>query len=117
VILQAILKGKCPACATGSIYVNKSVFPLREALKTVDSCAGCKQKIKMNDSAPGINYALSVVVYILAILLYAALWGITYKDNSFIYSFVFSTIIVIISQPWLMRLSKTIYIYLFTRFH
>jgi uncharacterized protein (DUF983 family) len=117
VVLLSILKEKCPACKTGDIYVNKTVFPLSGSLKTVDNCAHCGQKIKVNDSAPGINYALSVVVYILAIILYALIWGITYKDNSFIYSFLFSTAIVIVLQPWLMRFSKTIYIYLFTKFH
>lgn len=117
-ILYSILKGKCPKCRKGSIYVNKGVFPLSGTLKTVNHCAVCGQKIKTgNDSAPGMNYALSVVVYVLATILYASIWGLTYKDNSFIYSFLFSTAIVVLSQPWLIRLSNTIYIYLFVKFH
>lgn len=87
-------------------------------LTTVDHCSNCGQKIKTgNDSAPGMNYAVSVIVYILGFILYACIWGISYKDNSFIYSFIFATVIVILSQPWLMRLSKVIYIYIFVKSH
>lgn len=116
-ILISVLRGRCPKCREGYIYQNKSVFPLNGTLKVVDHCPVCGQKIKTEtDSAPGMNYALSVVVYVLGFILYASIWGITYKNNSFIYSFIFSTVIVILCQPWLMRLSKTIYLYLFIKF-
>ncbi|MCD6062445.1 MAG: hypothetical protein K0R82_356 [Flavipsychrobacter sp.] len=117
-ILSSILRGKCPECRNGSIYVNKGVFPLKGTLKTVEYCATCKHRINAgSDSAPGINYAISVVVYVLAVIFYAGSWGLTYKDNSYIQAFIFSTVIVLLLQPWLMRLSKTIYIYLFAKFH
>jgi uncharacterized protein (DUF983 family) len=117
-LLPGILNARCPKCGKGKIFQNKGVFPLGSSLKTVDHCPVCGQKIKTgNDNAPGINYALSVVVYVLGFILYACIWDITYKDNSFIYSFMFATAIVILCQPWLMRLSKTIYIYMFIKFH
>ena len=116
--IWCVLNAKCPTCGKGEIFLNKKVFPLRNMLKTVDYCNNCGQKINTgNDSAPGMNYALSVVVYILGFFLYACIWNITYKDNSFIYSFIFSTLIVILAQPWLMRLSKVIYIYIFIKSH
>lgn len=116
--IWCVLNAKCPTCGKGEIFLNKKVFPLSNMLKTVDYCNNCGQKINTgNDSAPGMNYALSVVVYILGFILYACIWDITYKDNSFIYSFIFSTIIVILVQPWLMRLSKAIYIYIFIKSH
>lgn len=117
-MIWRVLKAKCPNCSKGNIFLNKSVFPLSGMLKTVDHCTNCGQKINTgNDSAPGMNYALSVIVYFLGFVSYACIWGITYKDNSFIYSFIFSTIIVVLVQPWLMRLSKAIYIYIFIRSH
>lgn len=116
-MISAILKGKCPKCQEGDIYVNKSVFPLSKCMALVDHCPKCGQKIKSkNDNAPGMNYAVSVVVYALGFIIYALIWGISATDNSMIYSFVFATVLVIILQPWLMRLSKTIYLYLFVKF-
>jgi len=117
-VLISILRFKCPKCGEGDIYLNKSAFPLNSTLKTVSSCRVCGQKIKKegSENAPGINYAVSVIVYVLAIVFYACIWGITSKDDSFIYAFLFSTAVVVILQPWLMRLSKTIYIYILSKF-
>jgi len=117
-VLISILRFKCPKCGDGDIYLNKSAFPLNSTLKTGSSCSVCGQKIKKegSENAPGINYAVSVIVYALAIVLYASIWGITSKDDSFIYAFLFSTAVVVSLQPWLMRLSKTIYIYILLKF-
>lgn len=113
----SIINGRCPKCRKGKIYIQDSVFPLNGTLKTVNYCS-CGQKIKIegHENAPGINYAVSVVVYALATMLYVYIWGITYKNNSFIYAFIFSTVIVVLLQPWLMRLSKTLYIYVLAKY-
>lgn len=61
----------------------------------------------------GINYALTVLILFLNILWYWPIFGITYKDNSII-TFLFTSIaIVCLIQPWLMRLSRVIYLYFF----
>lgn len=113
-ILSGIFKSRCPKCGKGEIYQNKSVFPLKNTLKTVEHCPNCDQKIKFdNDYAPGMNYAISVVVYILGFIVYHSIWGISLIDNSLMYAFIFTTIVVILLQPWIMRISKTIYLYLF----
>ena len=75
-VLPSILRAKCPNCRRQKIYLHKSVFPLKDALKTLDYCTNCKIKIR-SENAPGINYALSVVVYFLGFILYASIWGIT----------------------------------------
>lgn len=107
----------CPKCGKGLIYKNKSVFPLKMVLKTVDHCPVCNQKIKFeNDNAPGMNYAVSVIIYILGFVLYELIWGISVVDNSMIYAFLFATILVLLLQPWIMRISKTIYLYLLIQF-
>ena len=113
--LSGILRSKCPKCRKGNIFVNKTVFPLGTCLRTVTECSNCGQKITGEASAPGMNYALSVIVYILCFVLYALIFGITYKDYSMYYSLIASTVIVILVQPWLMRLSKVIYLYIFTK--
>lgn len=116
--IAGILRGKCPKCKQGDIYQNKSVFPLKDSLRSYDNCANCGQKIKTESShAPSINYALSVVVYAIGFILYALIWGMSYKDNSVVYALISSTLLVIICQPWLIRFSKTVYLYLYTSFH
>lgn len=110
-LISGILKGKCPKCRAGYLYEHKSVFPLKTTMKTVDNCSVCNQKI-IKEYAPGMNYAVSVVIYALGFILYQIAWGLSFMNNSVIYAFLFSTILIVLLQPWLMRLSKTIYLYL-----
>lgn len=111
-----ILKMKCPYCGKGDIFINKHILPLNTLLRTVDSCTVCHKKIKQeNDSAPGMNYAFTVIVYFLCFVAYAAIFGITYKDYSIYYALASSTTIVILSQPWIMRLSKVVYLNIFLK--
>lgn len=111
--IAGILKMKCPKCKEGNIFVNKHILPLGTCLRTVDSCPVCGHQIKKEaSSAPGMNYALTVVAYILCFVLYALCFGITYVDYSIFYALATSTIIVILLQPWLMRISKVLYLYI-----
>lgn len=109
---------RCPQCGQGRVFVNKSVFPLGGCLKAHEHCSNCGMVIKATtDSAPSINYALSVIMYVIGFVLYAVIFGITYKDNSFYYSFFAATMLVIVTQPWLLRYSKVLYLYLFLKFY
>ncbi len=116
-ILSGIIHEKCPTCREGDVFVNKGIFPLKDCTKVNYQCPACNQKLRAEtDNAPSMNYVLSVIVYAIGFILYALIWGITYKDNSMLYSLAFSTALVIICQPWLMRYSKVIYLYLFFKY-
>lgn len=116
VAVKGLFLMRCPKCREGRIFINKSIFPLSECLKINETCTVCGQKLKTSDNAPSMNYVLSVLVYFAGFIIYALIWGITYKDNSIYYSLAFSTCLVILLQPWLMRLSRVIYLYLFLKF-
>ena len=64
----------------------------------------------------GINYALTVVLFILNLGWYWPVFGMSYKDNSMYYYLISSTVVVILAQPYLMRLSRVIYLYLYVGF-
>lgn len=114
--IKGLFLMRCPQCRKGRIFTNKRIFPLSKCLKINETCTVCGKKLKTNDTAPSMNYVLSVLVYFAGFIIYSLIWGITYKDNSIYYSLAFSTILVIVLQPWLMRMSRVIYLYLFVKF-
>ncbi|MEO6831473.1 MAG: DUF983 domain-containing protein, partial [Chitinophagaceae bacterium] len=61
----------------------------------------------------GINYALTMILFFLNLLWYWPIFGLSYMDDSVYYFLVASSVVVILLQPWLMRLSRMIYLYLF----
>ena len=111
-MLVSFCKMKCPACREGYVFQNKGILPLSGCLDLVKNCTACGQNIQIeSNNGGGINYALTMMLFFLNILWYWPIFGISYKDNSFIY-FLFSSIfVVILVQPWLMRYSRIIFLY------
>lgn len=115
--LYSLLAMKCPSCRKSVVFVNKSVFPLSEIVELKDECEVCGQKMKSeSNNGGGINYALSMLLFFLNLLWYWPVFGLSYKDNSVYYYLASSTGVVLLAQPWLMRWSRMIYLYLYVSF-
>ena len=63
-----------------------------------------------------MNYALTMVLFFLNVCWYWPVFGLSYKDNSVYYYLITSSVIVLVMQPYLMRLARMIYLYLYVGF-
>ena len=116
-LIPALLTMKCPSCRKSTVFVSKGIFPLSKMLVLKDECEVCGEKMKSeSNNGGGINYALTMVLFFLNLLWYWPIFGMSYKDNS-VYYFLFSSLaVVILAQPYLMRLSRMLYLYLYIGF-
>jgi uncharacterized protein (DUF983 family) len=116
-MLPAMLTMKCPSCRKTTVFSNRSIFPLGKCLALKDECEVCGQRMKSeSNNGGGINYALTMVLFILNACWYGPIFGFSYKDNSVFYFLGASITIVLLAQPYLMRLSRMIYLYLYVSF-
>lgn len=116
-LLTALLTMKCPSCRQSTVFLNKSIFPLDKCLGLKDECEVCGEKMKSeSNNGGGINYALSMLLFFLNLLWYYPIFDMSYKDNSVFYYLISSTVVVILAQPWLMRWSRMLYLYLYVGF-
>jgi uncharacterized protein (DUF983 family) len=116
-LIPALLTMKCPSCRKSTVFANKSIFPLGKLVELKSECEVCGEKLKSeSNNGGGINYALTMVLFFLNLLWYAPVFGLSYKDNSVYYYLFTSTVIVILAQPYLMRLSRMMYLYLYVGF-
>ena len=116
-LLVAMLTNKCPSCRKSKVFINKSIFPLGQCVELKDECELCGQRMKSErNNGGGINYALTMLLFFLNLLWYWPIFGLSYKDNSVFYYLGASTLVVILVQPWLMRLSRMLYLYLYVGF-
>lgn len=116
-LLAALFTMKCPSCRRETVFVNKSMFPLGKLVELKDECGVCGQRFKSErNNGGGINYALTVLLFFLNLCWYWPIFGLSYEDNSVWEYLIVSTIIVVIAQPYLMRLSRMIYLYLYVGF-
>ena len=119
--LLSILKMNCPACRTGHMYKNKSIFPLKELMDMPEECPVCGQKMEIETGfyfgTGYVSYGLSVALFGFNLVWYWLIFGISFKDNSPFKYLATSIALVLLLQPWLMRISRVIYLYMFVKYN
>lgn len=119
-LLLSILKMKCPNCRKGDMFTNKSIFPLSQMLDMPEKCPVCGQKYELEVGfyygTGYVSYALSVGLFFFNLIWYALIFGISYQDNSIYYYLITSVSIVVLLQPWLMRISRVLYLNIFVKY-
>jgi hypothetical protein len=119
-LLTGILGMKCPNCRKGHMFSNKSFFPLKKLMHMPEQCPVCGQKFELEVGfyygTGYVSYALSVALTFINFIWYGALIGLSYEDYSFFYCLITSTVIVVLLQPWLMRISRVLYLYMFVKY-
>lgn len=119
-MLPSILKMKCPNCRKGNMFTNKSFFPLNSMLSMPKNCTECGQKMELE---PGfyfgtgyVSYGLSVALLAFAFVGYWVLFGLSYFDNSIFIALGVAVGFVLLLQPWIMRISRVLYLYMFVKY-
>jgi len=116
-IVLSILQNKCTRCRRGKIYRYNNPYDLRNFMKMNQRCPVCAQPLDME---PGFYYGTNLVSYTLAILLSVAtfiLWwvfiGFSLQDKRFFMWLLANGLLLVLLQPPLMRLSRTIWLAFF----
>jgi hypothetical protein len=86
-----------------------------------DNCPVCNQRFDMHE--PGFWYGTGYVSYALAVAIsaitFVAWWvliGISFGDNRIFYWLIVNSVLLILLQPWLMRISRVVYLYFFVKY-
>lgn len=120
-LLASVLKMKCPNCRKGNMYVNKSIFPLKNMLLMPERCSVCGQKMELEVGfyygTGYVSYGLSVGLAIFNIVWFALLIGISWKDNSMFWYLGITIAMLVILQPLLMRYARVLYLYMFVKYN
>lgn len=111
---------KCPRCRRGKLFQHPNPYQFKHTFTMHEKCSVCHQKFDME---PGFWYGTGYVSYALAIAFsvatFVAWWvliGISIYDNSLFWWLGINAASLLLIQPWLMRLSRTIYLYFFVRY-
>jgi uncharacterized protein (DUF983 family) len=116
----SILNMNCPRCRRGKLFKNYSAYNFKHTFDMHDTCEVCKQKYDME---PGfwygtgyVSYALTVAISVATFIAWWALIGVSINDNRVFWWLGLNSLLLLILQPWIMRLSRTIYIYFFVHY-
>ncbi len=85
-----------------------------------EHCPECNQKFEMEVGfwygTGYVSYALAVAVSATTFVAWLVLIGVGVDDNRIFWWLGLNTLILVITQPWLMRLSRVIYLYIFVKY-
>lgn len=115
--LISLLQNKCTRCRRGKLYKHGSPYELKRFMVMNDQCPVCGQPLDME---PGFYYGTNMVSYAIAVIICAItflLWwltiGFSLSDSRFFWWIGANAILLVLLQPPLMRLSRTVWLSFF----
>jgi hypothetical protein len=102
------------------MFRNNNPWKLKKVFDMPTHCGECDQKFEMEVGfwygTGYVSYALSVALSVATFVAWYVLIGMSTKDNRFFWWMGINIFLLIVLQPWLMRISRVIYLYFFVRY-
>ena len=121
--LWSQLTMRCPRCRRGPMFKDPNPYrklSLKHIFEMHEHCPECGQKY---DLEPGfwygtgyVSYALAVAISVASFVAWWVLVGISVNDNRVIWWLVANALLLVVLQPWMMRLSRSIYMRFFVSY-
>lgn len=113
--LYSILTGSCPKCNGESMYFNPNPYDLRDTLKVKEKCSHCQTKYRLEPSfffgsmyvSYGVGIAFSVAAFIISYFIFS---------STLTTAFIAITATLVVFMPFIMRVSRTIWVNLFIHY-
>jgi len=119
----SILTMKCPRCRRGPMFKDANPYKklsLKHIFDMHDNCPVCNQKYDMETGfwygTGYVSYALAVAISVATFVAWYVLIGISVNDNRLFWWLGLNILFLVLIQPWLMRLSRVIYIRFFVSY-
>ncbi len=111
---------KCPRCRRGDMFVHKNPWKLNSTMKMHKECPECNQpfdiEVGFYYGSSYISYALTVALSVATFIAWWVLIGFSVNDNRIFYWLGFNSLLLVVLQPYLMRVSRTGWLAFFVRY-
>jgi|JI10StandDraft_1071094.scaffolds.fasta_scaffold1228533_2 hypothetical protein len=99
------------------MFKGKGIFPLKQLLDMPERCPQCGLKFELQTGfwwgTGYVSYALSVALIAILAVLFAVTIGFSWKNNSVAWFVAAMLTMMVVLQPFIMRLSRVLYLYFF----
>lgn len=119
-LIGSIITNKCPHCRQGNLFIEPNPYNLKDSMKMPEHCPVCNQPYELQTGfyfgTGYVSYALSVAILAASFVIWWFGPGFSLNDNSVFWWLGISSSILILLQPLLQRLSRSIWIAIFVRY-
>ena len=118
--LWSLFSMKCPRCRRGPMFTNNNPWRLKRVFSMPERCAECGQPYELEVGfwygTGFVSYGLSILLMVISFVAWYVLIGMSVKDNRFFWWMGINIVMLVVLQPWIMRLSRVIYLYFFVKY-
>lgn len=118
--LASTLGCHCPRCREGKLFQYPVSASLKKNMLMNKTCPVCGQPTEIEVGfyygTSYVSYALTVALSITSLVAWWVIIGLSTEDNRFFYWLGFNAILLLLLQPWLMRLSRSLWISWFVKY-
>lgn len=114
-----LLQCKCPRCRIGDMFKKRGAYS-KGFMQMNKTCEVCGQHFDLEVGfyygSGYVSYGITVVISIFTFISWWILIGISYDDNRVIYWLILNSLLLVVAQPPLMRLSRTMWLAFFVKY-
>ncbi|RYY56801.1 MAG: DUF983 domain-containing protein [Chitinophagaceae bacterium] len=105
---------RCPRCREGKLFTNPLTIKLKKNMVMNRFCPVCGQATEIEVGfyygTSYVSYALTVAISVATLVAWWVFIGLGLDDNRFFYWLAFNGVFLLFLQPWLMRISRSLWI-------
>src|SRR6185436_1160285 len=118
--ILSMLQNKCPRRREGKLFFGRSTWNLKKNLKMPKTCTVCGQPTEIEVGfyygTSYVSYALTVALSLTSLVAWWILIGLSIDDNRFFFWMGTNAVLLILLQPWIMRISRSLWISWFVKY-
>lgn len=118
--LSTVLSCRCPRCRQGKLFQFHTSINLRRNTTMNKLCPVCGQPTEIEVGfyygTAFVSYGLTVALSVVSFVAWVLTIGISVNDNRLFWWLGFNAVLLIVLQPWLMRLSRSLWISWFVKY-
>lgn len=118
--ITSTLACHCPRCREGKLFQNPVTISLKKNLMMHKHCIVCGQATEIEVGfyygTSYVSYAMTVGLSLISLGIWALTIGLSVNDNRFFIWMGVNAALLILLQPWLMRLSRSLWISWFVKY-
>lgn len=117
---STVLSCRCPRCRQGKLFQYPITVKLKKTMLMNKQCPVCGQPTEIEVGfyygTAYVSYALTVALSVASFLAWYVIIGMSVNDNRFFIWLVVNAVLLLLLQPWLMRLSRSLWISWFVKY-
>ena len=119
-ILLSVLTNKCPRCRQGHLFINPNPYNLKTTMQMPEECPVCGQKFELQTGfyfgTGFVSYGMTVLFSVITFVLWWFTIGMSIYDNRVWLWLGANAVLLILLQPPIQRLSRSVWISIFVRY-